>query len=214
MNINDYLKMFNETLMNAKIEDTIDIDHLKYVAIQTIEKQYKVNYLTSDSISVSYPFSKLTTDGYEIKCKLKFIFKIQVGKTDKKEMISEKKFKYLRHLNGIRFVKSTISLKVNIFKFVSNKTIAASDWSGISPIDIKLKKNQEIKNFIEELDIDKFKIDTKQIVCFPFILKAEYEKDFADQHNYNQFIIGQHKYDFDKMYQYIFDKFEIKKRIK
>ena len=70
MNINDYLKMFNETLMNAKIKDTIDIDHLKYVAIQTIEKQYKVNYLTSDSISVSYPFSKFTTDRYEIKCKL------------------------------------------------------------------------------------------------------------------------------------------------
>lgn len=176
--------------MNAKIKDTIDINHLKYVAIQTIEKQYKVNYLTSDSISVSYPFSKLTTDGYEIKCTLNLIFKIQVDKTDKKEMISEKKFKYLRHLNGIRFVKSTISLEVNIFKFVSNTTIAPSDWSRISPIDIKLKKNQEIKNFIEELDIDKFKIDTKQIVCFPFILKAEYEKDFADQHNYNQFIIG------------------------
>ena len=214
MNINDYLKMFNETLMNANIEDTIDIDYLKYVAIQTIEKQYKINYLASDSISISYPFSKITTDGYEIKCTLNLIFKIQLSKTDKKKMISEKKFKYLRHLKGIRFVKSTISFKINIFKFVSDTTIAASDWSEISPMEIKLKKNQELKNFIKELDIDEFKIDTKQIVCFPFILKAAYEKDFAYQHNYNQFIIGKHKYNFDKMYQYIFDKFEVKKRIK
>ena len=31
MTINDYLKMFNEILMNANIEDTIDIDRKSVV---------------------------------------------------------------------------------------------------------------------------------------------------------------------------------------
>ena len=206
MNINEYVEMFNKDIENVPAHE--EKENLLYMARSILEKKYDVGYYNFNCFSIPFDFMKTSKEGYDFKCHLELIFKFQVERTDQKVPYG-KRYLCKKHLKSIRFVESKLSFCFMTFRFHEDGRLYPNEWFGISPFKVKMKKDRDVKEFINELQIHDYNSSMHGPICEPFIRKCMQDKTFAETHNFDRFVIDrkQFKFDLDNMYNYVMKNF-------